>query len=1047
MCKDLEQQKLQTQFQFTDIIAEERTKTFEHQVLNPQNLQQEIETIRDRESAIQGFRIAIYNLAMPTQQVQQTVRPAEPQPVAVAAAPQEESWKERRAKQKRKERNLKRGKKLTKHADEFTADLVEIQETMNEDIHVFRDNGYGSTNVTEELTDVLRSMQGVKVTADMFTDENYVGNYAFLRETLEKGRYLARIATNDDLMRQLRQRDINLYGTALYWKDAASLVEQMMTYTNITHGLDKNARVIEDSPDGIIYTDPLRRPEAIGKAREKIGSLRNQFQNGMATIEEAHVEAMERDLQAEFEKELVKQKSLILMDSTEEQRGWLESASLAYNEGDVQKILQDLKTLIEGSNELYLANKVVVDTMYSDIIRRFEVLGELTAQRYAWIELQNKYQGHRPGSDGDKLWRATNRKLDQLIKDGTDVADNLTSVKNALTRLLEGKLFNPLEVATLESYGYQAEEDMKVKTAPLRELAIARAVRSKWQNEALDKLLGTKEHPGVFRPADPNSQYVTRAVTLFREGDDAYNLQILESLQPFEKMLNRQRPKQTEEMSDEHFRELEQEDIAQRKSYYEEIRRIVEPQVERVMAWDMERFLQMSDEELIGAQKELDDLFGANMFTSDLMKLKHPKMDSWLMKDDILGDRLDEFSHRLTVLRALTDKSRGLSLRKLGELTVLKKEYFGTDASHGKLGDGSHATCMDFAKKQIELGERYLKAEQARWADKRDVYSEAFKTACMEKYQKKGLSKSIPDPDSPLDAVQARYVRHFVDLQPDATQEEKDVRQRLMKTHYHIACWDQEDAFRYAREHGVEPVPNEKGFLPDMARADMGEALFRVFTSYIRTPGAQTQSAEDFRQMLKDLSAGAELQRGVSTDREIFEAREKNRQGCLQFKESLRVSYEYLSRKYGFGLEKLTPLEIYDHWEDILKDFGNVQVEMNFITRIPDIVDMDNQEDKALFHQINYLSILSQSVQNMLLMIGVGEPVDTLMEMIRDSVLTGNGAPAREALLQMGDASGMVQTVRWEQKPGKRRPLSPEDPEAKEARWQKFQRDEAARRN
>ena len=182
---ELEKQKIKTQFQFNDVFLGEQTHEFEHTVLEPQNLQREIETVRQRENVIQGLRAAIYSQALPAQQAQQVVRPAERQPMEPETV-QEKSWKERRSERKEKERKLKRSKKLTQYGDELTADLVEKQQAVNENARAFRDFGYDRDDISEDLVDVLRSMENVRVTADMFTDETYVSNYEFLRETVEK---------------------------------------------------------------------------------------------------------------------------------------------------------------------------------------------------------------------------------------------------------------------------------------------------------------------------------------------------------------------------------------------------------------------------------------------------------------------------------------------------------------------------------------------------------------------------------------------------------------------------------------------------------------------------------------------------------------------------------------------------------------------------------------------------------------------------------------------------------------------------------------------
>jgi len=66
--------------------------------------------------------------------------------------------------------------------------------------------------------------------------------------------------------------------------------------------------------------------------------------------------------------------------------------------------------------------------------------------------------------------------------------------------------------------------------------------------------------------------------------------------------------------------------------------------------------------------------------------------------------------------------------------------------------------------------------------------------------------------------------------------------------------------------------------------------------------------------------------------------------------------------------------------------------------------------------------------------------------MIRDVATGSASGPHRAVLKELGAAAGMTETVRWEEKVGQRRQPAPEDPEAKEVRWQEFQRIQELRR-
>ena len=285
----------------------------------------------------------------------------------------------------------------------------------------------------------------------------------------------------------------------------------------------------------------------------------------------------------------------------------------------------------------------------------------------------------------------------------------------------------------------------------------------------------------------------------------------------------------------------------------------------------------------------------------------------------------------------------------------------------------------------------------------------------------------------------------------EGTQEEKDIKLRIYDEPYRVACWDQEDYREWLEERNIDWEELSK----QGKNHTMGEPIFRTFSAYLETPGALTQSPEDFRQMLRELSAGARLWRGVSSDEEIFEAREENLRGARRFKESLRVSYDYLGRKYGYGLENLTLMEIYEHWEELLRDFSNTQVDGNFINKVP-VTDLNNEDDRRLYHQINYMQQASYSVISLLQAMknnSINEAkyrmtIEELQAFVRKG---GNGsyaAPHKAALKEMGEASGMAATVAWGNavQIGPRRELPEEDPQDRELRKQQFFQKEEERR-
>lgn len=115
----------------------------------------------------------------------------------------------------------------------------------------------------------------------------------------------------------------------------------------------------------------------------------------------------------------------------------------------------------------------------------------------------------------------------------------------------------------------------------------------------------------------------------------------------------------------------------------------------------------------------------------------------------------------------------------------------------------------------------------------------------------------------------------------------------------------------------------------------------------------KNMSVEEQREMMKKLSAGAFLEKGVDSDEEIEAARQQNKEGLRQFYDQVSICYEYLFDKYG--LEPMDPLRYLEHFEEYHRDFACIQVCGNLAQYDRTVLDPEhNEKDARLVHLIDF---------------------------------------------------------------------------------------------
>lgn len=127
------------------------------------------------------------------------------------------------------------------------------------------------------------------------------------------------------------------------------------------------------------------------------------------------------------------------------------------------------------------------------------------------------------------------------------------------------------------------------------------------------------------------------------------------------------------------------------------------------------------------------------------------------------------------------------------------------------------------------------------------------------------------------------------------------------------------------------------------------EAIFRSFDNADQEHGIRDMADDKYLEMLVNLSAGAFLDEH-STKAEVEEARKANLSGLRTYYEGIKAHYNYLEDKYGYQI--FSTAYCIEHEDEINQDFANVQVDNNLVVSDKLCLDMENDSDARLYHQV-----------------------------------------------------------------------------------------------
>lgn len=871
-----------------------------------QQSRQQNQTVETRRQQIWGEQVqqpvAVQQAAAPVQQ-----------PVA---APVQETYKEKKERLKREKQQIKEGQRYTPNANIYTSRLMRLKAANDP-------NGTGPAGLprgmdAQALKAAVVRITEAKITPDMFSDTQFPAQSVLLRRSLYEFKSIERIMTeNPAFFNQLQQTDPLRAQKLQHCKNLIRPLEDMLALTSATHGITVEGAAINEAP--IVSHARNVKAEALAHFARQLDD-ENAAYSG--EIQQYIDQRIARQLpQKEQEQQTFRQNYV----AAHPESAWANNE--AFNSPIQFETMEKVRTLITEHTDVYMQNKALVDSMFDDILHSLEAISRMKTKAVVCQDIEDSMHAEdaQLQDSQDIAWSMGSRIMEQTAE-LNEVTQRFENVNDAMKVFLRGGELNGLNVAVLSQFGYDAQPQFRQR---IMDDASVTGVRSQWQNDTLERLL---QNPAVH-VGDHTSQFVKRSASMLRQNDDAYNIALLNHLELVKNLG----------------------DNIPDKAFYDQTRAMLKPFVDKIMDWDVDGALQMNQNQLTDALPQLDSLFGENMFVADLLKTKHWYNGDYTMKEELLGDKLELFGHKIAVLRALYEKSRGLALKRAAKLGDIPQTAFSQVEWQSKVHD--NAGVLPFAEERLSIGERLLQTENSRYNDLQDVNSDAFKQKC------KGMVETALRTHNfhhvgQFKAVEDEFNEAFRKMESGQplTDEERQMANAIMRVReksYCLAAYTQEEAQR------------------DGAKVSIGEAVFRAFGRFTESESGRQLTAEQFKRLVLDLGAGEGMEHGVTPEAEITEAREKNMRGIRQYKESMRVQYDYLSKKYGSSVERLDIKYIYDHYFEIMRDFANPQADTSMMSGLPGFFDMNDPADVRLMHQAEYYALMGVNAINMISQYGM----------------------------------------------------------------------------
>lgn len=532
-------------------------------------------------------------------------------------------------------------------------------------------------------------------------------------------------------------------------------------------------------------------------------------------------------------------------------------------------------------------------------------------------------------------------------------------------------------------FGNAVEAFALRRRAGLRELALDEGLRWIDSRQCMDLL---REDPALNIPARL-SELLEGSMALLRKGEAhrAENRRIMAAVLALDRMEEGERPP---------------------LALYRELRELLAPRVQQVMDFEPEKLEGLDDTLLILQLQRLGDLYQGSRITARLLDVAHPfhrwRTGPMTLGDDLLGEHWEEYRYKLAMIQGLYEKARGLA--------GLAWEREAAPGESLEDTEGYAPASVTMGVRRMEEAKRYYRAVK--------ILGTPEFHAWAHRIIEQGV-QNAPWGD--------KFDEVIRELQESQDPEILAAMHRVQHSYYYSLDYSQ------AEVEALEMKPN------------LGEALFRSFTSFASTEAAQTLlTPEQFRQMVLDLGAGDQMHKGTwdkmkpvetvdengetvtkmqldpqpgTPDEELEQAAARNRQGLAQYKRVVRAHYDMLERRYGDMVENISEAELLEHWQTIDRDFSDAQVTLGMSYRFPGFLNLEDEEDVRLKNQIAYFSLMGNMLIGIVLAVLLGSKLEEALPTALAGVQSGDsGYQEAKAYLLAHSPRFQHQRIDWSQR-------------------------------
>ncbi len=141
------------------------------------------------------------------------------------------------------------------------------------------------------------------------------------------------------------------------------------------------------------------------------------------------------------------------------------------------------------------------------------------------------------------------------------------------------------------------------------------------------------------------------------------------------------------------------------------------------------------------------------------------------------------------------------------------------------------------------------------------------------------------------------------------------------------------------------------------------EPIFHSYSSIEQYEEFRNMKEQDFFTMCENLAAGSLEITEKSTKEEIKKYRERNITGLITYKKHMYEHYKALENKYKHNFP--TTEYILSHYEEIEKDFANVQVDADLVEHVPkEVLNKEKKEDLDAYHLVLFYNRFGGAILN-----------------------------------------------------------------------------------